>query len=179
MQILLTGASGSGVTTLGEALSSELNVPFFDADTYYWEPSEPPFTIRRPAPIRNQMLKADLSQHSAWIVGGSLISWGPEWQSLFDLAVFLWLPPAIRLARLQQREQDRYGDAISTDPVRQMQSEEFLNWAAGYDDGSAHGRTLAAQTAWLAALPCPVLELRGDLSVAERMVRVMQKLPVT
>ena len=92
--------------------------------------------------------------------------------------MFLWLPPALRLARLHQREQARYGAAIRRDPARAEQSRAFLAWAAGYDDNTSSGsRTLANHTTWLRHLTCPVLELRGNLTVAERLRRVQAKLP--
>ncbi|MFL6605024.1 MAG: hypothetical protein ACJ8R9_27330 [Steroidobacteraceae bacterium] len=43
MRILITGASGSGTTTFGRALATEMDWAFFDADDYYWMPSDPPF----------------------------------------------------------------------------------------------------------------------------------------
>ena len=93
------------------------------------------------------------------------------------MAVFLWLPPALRLARLHQREQARYGEAIRRDPARAAQSKAFLAWAAGYDDNSSGGsRTLANHSAWLRRFTCPVLALRGDLTVAERVQLIQTKL---
>ena len=58
--------------------------------------------------------------------------------------VFLWLPPALRLQRLAEREQLRYGAAIATDPTQAARTTAFLEWAAGYDDSSTGGtRTIA------------------------------------
>lgn len=139
--------------------------------------TNPPFTERRLAAVRDAQLIHDLTRNPSWIVGGSLIGWSPQWLAAFDLAVFLWLPPALRLARLHQREQARYGEAIRQDPARAAQSQAFLAWAAGYDDNSCGGsRTLANHTLWLSQFTCPVLELRGDLTVAERVACVQAEL---
>ncbi|WP_228410094.1 shikimate kinase [Chryseobacterium viscerum] len=35
MKIHIFGASGSGVTTLGKALSEELNLEYFDSDDFF------------------------------------------------------------------------------------------------------------------------------------------------
>lgn len=113
MRIHIFGASGAGSTTQGEDLSAELNIPYFDTDHYFWET---PFTVKRSAEERNAMLKADLAKHESLIVGGSLVSWGDEWLKTFDLAVFLYVPPDIRLERLRERELERYGNLIHTDP---------------------------------------------------------------
>ena len=173
MKLHLFGASGAGVTTLGHALSELLSVPYFDTDAYFWLPTEPPYTQRRPVAERDALLAHDLALPPSWILGGSVVGWGEHWLTAFDLAVFLWLPPALRLHRLHQREQTRYGDAIRHDPARAEQLRAFLAWAAGYDDNSSGGsRTLANHTRWLSHFSCPVLELRGDLTVAERVARV-------
>lgn len=177
MRLHIFGAAGTGVTTLGQALSTKLGVPYFDSDDYFWLPTEPPFTQRRPAATRDARLAADLAQAPRWILGGSVVGWGAHWLAAFDLAVFLWLPPALRLARLQARELARYGDIVFTDPARSAQHLAFLAWAAGYDDNSTGGnRTIANHTAWLARFACPVLELRGDLPVVERQRRVEGRL---
>lgn len=101
MKLHIFGASGTGVSTLGEALSHALQVPYFDSDTYYWEQSDPPFTVRRPAQTRDAALAHDLGLAASWILGGSVGAWGQRWLAQAELVLFLWLPPALRLTRLQ------------------------------------------------------------------------------
>ena len=173
MKLHIFGAAGAGVTTLGTALAAAWDVPYFDTDDYYWLPTDPPFTQRRPAAERDATLTKALASHPAWVVGGSIVGWGEHWLRDFEAVVFLWLPPALRLHRLRLREQARYGAAIQVSATRAAQSAAFLTWAAGYDDGSCGGtRTLANHTHWLREFACPVLELRGDQSVAERVAAV-------
>jgi hypothetical protein len=83
---------------------------------------------------RDAALARALARHPRWILGGSLVGWGKQWLAAFDLVVFRWLPPALRLQRLQQRELKRYGNVITSDPVRAEQHRAFLTWTAGYDD---------------------------------------------
>ncbi|WP_210518065.1 P-loop NTPase family protein [Hymenobacter terricola] len=177
MRLYIFGASGAGVTTLGQALSEQFGLRYFDGDAYFWEASDPPFTVRRPPYLRNAALASDLAQANEWVLGGCVTGWGEGWPPPADLVVFLWLPPALRLHRLRTREQARYGDIILADPARTAQTQAFLEWAAGYDDSSTGGaRTLANHTHWLSRFTCPVLELRGDLSVAQRLQAVQTKL---
>ncbi|MGI4762540.1 MAG: hypothetical protein ACRYF0_17645 [Janthinobacterium lividum] len=175
MKLHIFGASGTGVTTLGEALGAALGLPYFDTDAYFWEVTDPPFTQRRPPAARDARLAHDLAQQASWILGGSIGGWDAQWlRAPFELVVFLYLPPALRLHRLRQREHARYGAAIAASPARAAQSAAFLDWAAGYDDGSTDGtRTLANHTRWLTEFTSPVLELRGDLTVAERVAAVL------
>ena len=170
MKIHLFGASGSGVTTLGHYLAGELNCPYFDSDAFFWELSPVAFTTRRESALRNQLLLESLSTQKNWILGGSIVNWAIDLP--FDLAVFLWLPPAIRLQRLRTREHQRYGDSIYTDKKRNKLYQEFIDWCAGYDDNTASGRTIKVHEDWMRTLSCPLLELRGDLSVEERAAKI-------
>ncbi len=172
MKLHILGASCSGVTTLGNALAHHFNIPYFDSDEYFWEKTEPPFISRRNPALRNQMIVNDIIKHDSWIIGGSLLKWDLE--PIFDLIVFLYIPHEIRMERLRKRELERYGDIIFTDPIRNQQYNDFLNWARGYDDNTTQGRTLAAHESWLAEQTCQVLEIRGDYSVEERVRLVLK-----
>ncbi len=178
MKLHLFGASGTGVTTLGQALAAALQLLYFDSDTYFWQPSDPPFTVRRPPAARNAQLAHALARAESWILGGSIGGWDAQWLAApFDLVVFLSLPPALRLQRLRQREHARYGERIAADPAQAARTQAFLDWAAGYDDGTSGGtRTLANHERWLTQFTSPVLELRGDLTVAQRVAAVLAKL---
>lgn len=166
MLIHITGASGSGTSTLGAALAAELGGVHLDADDYYWLPTQPPFTHKRPAPERLASLLADVRSHAACVLAGSVVGWGDALENAFDLVVFLYLDPAIRVERLRRREIDQLGYA---DPA-------FLEWAAQYDTGPPVGRSLAKHRAWLARRSCRVIELVGDMSVGARVAAVLQAL---
>jgi uridine kinase len=135
-----------------------------------------PFTVKRNFQDRNALLKKAISQEANWIIGGSMVSWEPEWRQAFDLVVFLWLPASIRLNRLRNREFDRYGEVIFKDPVRNKHYEAFIAWASRYDDPAFEGRSLVAHQAWLQQLNCPVLEIKGDFSVSFRAQKVIEKI---
>ncbi|WP_448702501.1 AAA family ATPase [Mucilaginibacter sp. AW1-3] len=174
MRIHIFGASGSGVTTLGRHLSQQLQYPYFDNDEFFWEKSDPPFTIRRDPELRNQMLRNGIAGLDNYVVGGSMVSWGDEWLSAFDLAVFLLVPPNIRLDRLKKREYERYGDVIYNDPERYQQYLDFLNWAASYDDPESQRRSIGVHNQWMKGLTCKVIRIEGDTSVDERTMLILK-----
>ncbi|MBD1387731.1 adenylate kinase [Mucilaginibacter rigui] len=176
MKIHVMGASCAGSTTLGRALAQHLNYTYFDTDEYFWLPSAVPYTIKRETADRIAMLKTDLLGKTDAIVGGSLVSWGNEWLTMFDLVVFLYTPHDIRMERLHTREVERYGDQIFTDPFRADQYKKFTDWAKGYDDNTTNGRNLAVHQLWLSKVNCPVLKIEGDTTVAERIDLIMDKL---
>lgn len=113
MRLHIFGASSSGVTTLGLALSETLSISYIDSDDYFWEKSEPPYTVRRQPAERNALIQQAL-EPASWILGGSIIDWGADVFPAFDLVVFFWVPPAIRMARLKKRELEKYGTIIYT-----------------------------------------------------------------
>ena len=167
MRIHVTGASGSGTSTLGAALASALKGRHFEADDYYWLPTSPPFTEKRAAPERLSLLTNHLNAAETPVLAGSIVGWGPQLEDSFDFIVFLYLDAAVRVERLRQREIARYGYA----------NPEFLEWAAQYDVGPSEGRSLAKHRAWLEARTCPIIEIPGDLSVSERMAALVRAAP--
>ena len=167
MRILITGASGSGTTTLGRAIAEKLEGAYFDADDYYWLSTNPPFTQKRDRALRLSLLLEALQQASSAVVGGSIIDWGTELEDSFTLIVFLTVPTAIRVERLRKREIAQLGRA---DPL-------FLEWAAQYDEGRMDGRSLAKHERWLSTRSCPILRIDGAISVNERVARVLKALP--
>lgn len=166
MHIHLFGASGSGVTTLGKALAAQLQIPYFDADDYYWEPTNPPFQIRVEAITRNNRLVADLNKTPDWILGGSLDSWADFLKHEFDAVVYLWIPKTVRAIRLINREKERYGETLS------QQRHDFIDWALAYDDSNRQGRNRKRHEQWIPTLPCPVLRIEEAIEVEEKVKMV-------
>ena len=166
LRIHITGASGSGTSTLAAALARALGGAHLEADDYYWQPTPQPYTAKRHRNERLSLLLNDLCDVRVAVVAGSVADWGPELEDCFHLIVFLRLDTQARVARLLRRETERFG---RVNPA-------FLEWAAQYDQGAMPGRSLARQRAWLAARHCPVVELRSAASVDELVATVVQTL---
>lgn len=169
----LTGASGSGTTTLGRALASRWSVPHADADDYFWVPTSSPYTVKRPVPERLRLMEELFVGREAWVLSGSVMSWGEPVVDLVDAVVFLSVDDETRLARLHTRESTRYGERIGPGGDREAAHREFISWASGYEDPAFDGRSRAQHEAWLAGLGCPVLRLDGSLGVDELVDRVL------
>ena len=166
MQVLVTGASGSGTTTLGRALSRELEVEFFDVDDYFWVPTKPPYQQQRKPSARLSLLVADLAKVPRSVTSGSVINWGGALEDSFSLIVFLALQPELRLARLRAREDARFGRA---DPT-------FLDWAAQCDGEALDVNSRTGDEKWLKKRVCPVLRIEGDIQIPEKVARVAKVL---
>jgi adenylate kinase family enzyme len=166
VRIHITGASGSGCSTLGAALAERLGCAYLDGDNYYWLKPEPPFTDKRAADERLGLLKRDMAAAKDFVLAGSIVGWGEEVEGVFDLIVFLYLDAKVRVERLRRRELERFGTA----------DEDFLIWATQYDEGTREGRSLPKHRAWLSTRSCAILEVSGNLSVEERLKIVLQEL---
>ena len=134
-RIHILGASGSGTTTLGRVLAERLQYSHFDTDDYFWLPTDPPYTHQRERSERAQLLMDDLTAQDAWVISGSLCGWGDVAIPRFELVVFLWVPPDMRMARLHRREHARFGTRILPGGDMYEVSQAFLTWAAAYDEG--------------------------------------------
>ncbi|MGV7214549.1 hypothetical protein [Bradyrhizobium sp. UFLA05-112] len=167
-RVHLTGASGSGVTTLGRALADRLALPHHDSDDYFWLPTAPPYQTLRPMPERLRLMREMFLPRLDWVLSGSVTGWGDALIPFFDLVVFVITPREVRLTRLRAREAAHFGaDAVAPDGWRHEETEAFIEWAAHYETGEREGRSLAKHEAWLAGLPCPVLRVDGARPIAE------------
>jgi len=172
-RIHILGASGAGTTTLGRALAARLQCPHFDADDYFWLPTDPPYTHQRERTERQQLLMDDITAHDAWVLSGSLCGWGDMAIPLFELVVFLWVPHDVRMARLRKREFARFGERVLPGGDMYESSQAFLTWAAAYDEGGLDNRSRRLHDQWLGTLPCPILCFEGEYSIEEHLAVLM------
>jgi adenylate kinase family enzyme len=172
-RIHLTGASGSGVTSLGRVLAEALALPHHDTDDYFWLPTAPPYRDQRKASERLRLMREMFLPRADWILSGGLDGWGDEIIPQFDLVVFLTAPRELRMQRLRAREATHFGaDAIAPGGWRHEETRAFIEWASHYEDGTREGRNLARHQAWLARLPCRVLRLDGSRPLPELVAEV-------
>ena len=79
------GASGTGTTTLASAIASKNGYTHLDADEFYWEKTEQPYTVKVEPEVRRSNLKNEFENHEEVIASGSLVSWGNFWLTTFNL----------------------------------------------------------------------------------------------
>lgn len=164
-RIHITGASGSGTSTLGRSTASRLGCPVLDADDFYWLPTQPPFTTKRGPEQRWSLLAAALEEAgSCWVLSGSAVGWAPELDDLFTLIVLLDAPTTVRLERLRRRELDALGHV----------DQAFLDWAARYDSGDETIRSRRRHDTWLQQQTCPVLRLDSTLPTTQLTGEVLR-----
>ena len=171
------GASGSGTTSFGRGLASSLSIPHHDTDDYYWVPTDPPFQEKRPIPKRLSLMKEMFLPLESWVLSGSLVSWSETVIPYFDAVIFVSLDNDIRLKRVEQREEQRYGKAaLQPGGARHEAYKAFLEWNGLYEDPDFDGRSRAVHERWLNSLDCPVYRIDSSNSVDEMIKDFLSKL---
>lgn len=174
MRIHITGASGSGTSTLGLALAETLGIRHLDTDDFFWMPTDPPFTVQREVGARVAMLREEAPSEDGWVLSGSALKWGAEFEPLYDLVVFLTIDPIVHMERIRRREEARYGERIRPGGDMALQSREFMEWAESYDTAGPERRSLVGHEEWLKTVTRPVLRLDSSQPVGELVGDVLR-----
>jgi len=170
--IHIFGASGSGTTTLGRKICGEMGFALMDTDDYFWVPTDPKFTQKRPASERIELMKRDIERFDNVVISGSLTDWGDVLIPYFTLAVRLEIEQNVRIERLRKREKERFGARIMPGGDMYRTHMEFIEWAKSYDTAGVDRRSKAKHDEWQKLLTCEVLRLNGADSVEENFEKV-------
>jgi hypothetical protein len=114
-----------------------------------------------------------LTAQDAWVLSGALCGWGDVAIPRFELVVFLAIPHDRRMARLRQREHERFGERILPGGDMYESSQAFLAWAASYDEGGLDIRSRQLHEEWLRTLPCPTICIEGAYTIEEHLAVLM------
>lgn len=124
---------------------------------------------------RLRLMRELFLDRAEWVLSGSLDGWGDPLIPPFDLVVFVFVPTEVRLQRLRKREARRFRRRCRSCGRlwRHQELEEFIDWASRYDNDARVGRNLKRHEAWLAGLPCPVVEVDGTRATRELVEDVL------
>ncbi len=164
VNVHITGAAGSGVTTLGRALAGTLGAAHLDTDFFYWVPTQVPFTLKRPVDERLRLIAhaqaaTKVQPNGTWVLSGSLMGWGEPVIAQAGLVVFLSTTTEIRMDRLIARERALYGGRILPGGDMEEIHRTFVTWAQRYEDPDFAGRSRTTHDMWLSQMTVPVLRL--------------------
>ena len=159
--IIIFGSAGSGKTTLGGMVAEKLGYPYFDIDDYIWRTdTNQPFTVMYSREDKISRLMADISKGDHFVMAGSMDSFHASFDTLFDLAVHIAASIETRIARINKREYEIFGDRIVEGGDMYENHQHFLDYSARYDsDGSP---SMKVHEQWANSLPCKVIRLSGE-----------------
>jgi len=172
--IHITGASGSGTTTLAKAIAREFGFTHLDTDDFFWLKTDPPFTRKRDPASRRLILEKAINEAETCVISGSLTEWGDEFIPRFDLVIYVTAPTAVRIERLKEREYRELGERILEHGDMYENHQSFLRWAAEYDHGGLNMRSAAHHRMWLQQITCPVRYVDGTAPIC----KILSELPL-
>lgn len=170
--IHIFGSSGSGSTTFARAIADAYGFHHIDTDDALWIPTDPPFTRKRTPEAAKALILAQLEGHEKCVISGEFLGWDDFLRDRVDLYVYMNLPAAIRLERVQNREIRRFGSRVLPGGDMHAAHLEFLDWVRSYESDSLSHRSRMAHLKKIAALDKPVLRIEEPLSVAELLGKI-------
>lgn len=175
-RVLITGASGSGTSSLARALASALSSQVFDADDIFWCPSDPPFVTKRLVADRLKLMEALFLPRRDWIMSGAVMGWGQTITPRLTHAISLTLDSEIRMNRLRARETQRMGDLSQLSAHEAAAHKGFMDWSARFDDPTSSSRNRTHHDAFLAGLTCPVIHLDSAIPEPDLLAQAIAAL---
>jgi adenylate kinase family enzyme len=159
-RIIVFGASGTGCSTLGFALSQILGISLIETDDLYWDQKVEPFTRPNSKEQRQKLTQMTFATQAEWVLAGSVTGWSEFDTSQITAALFLSCDPKVRVQRITEREIARFGrERLFGDGDRAKNFSEFIEWTKHYDLGDFPGRSRPLHETWVKELACPVLSL--------------------
>lgn len=174
--IHILGASGSGTTTLGRAISEHFGYTHFDSDDIFWMPTNPPYTIKRETQERQKLLAENMARNEKCVISGSLCGWGDVFIPKFELVIFVDTPTQIRIKRLKERECHHFGDRILPGGDMYENHIEFIAWAEKYDNAGFEQRSRVVHMNWLKNITCPIITVDGSLPMEDMLNQVVNSI---
>ncbi|MGN0756615.1 AAA family ATPase [uncultured Treponema sp.] len=172
--IMIAGPSGSGKSSLGKIVAEKLGFPYFDVDDYIWKKDTPePFTQMYSKAEKISRLSGDIEPCEHFVMAGSMSSFHQAFDDKFELMVFLYAGPEIRLQRVHSRAIERFGERILEGGDLYESHRKFLESNRRYEtDGSPN---LNEQKKWIKNLPCAKIELNGTNSLESNAEIIVEK----
>lgn len=177
LRLIISGGPGSGCTTTARMLGKRLSVPVVDSDTYFHKPTDPPFQEQYTLEERCALLRPVLDPEGSWIFSGSVATWGLHALGLTH-GVFLNIPKEERLRRLLARQRAQFGARIESGGELQREHDDFIEWAAGYEEREGEGRNLKTDRSFVEAQSREFMEVNAPDSleaVVSRIGRFLEK----
>ena len=155
--IIIIGLNGSGKSTVCRELARRLDYKRMDVEDYYFLDSEIPYTVSRTREEVQQMIIDDIAEFQNYVLCSVNCNWDSEILDSLRLAVLLYAPLEVRMERIKQREEKRFGKRVLEGGDMYESQQEFHAFVAtrSHEDVKKQANTLK----------CPVLEIDATLPI--------------
>lgn len=185
--IAIFGPNGAGKSSIAHALAKKLACAELDVEDLYFPEqrasrqkalegeSDPmvysgvlPFSRPRTKEEVQSGIRRALAENPRFILSGVTMSWPEEILARIGIAFWVQAPLGLRLQRIGEREEKRFGARVLPGGDMYEQQKAFREMVAGRD--------AKAIEQMAARLHCPVYPLDGTLPVEENIARILGKL---
>ncbi len=170
--INIFGSSGSGSTTLAKTICQNFGYKLIDVDDYLWKKTDPPFTERYTNEQACNLIKNALKDGKNAVISGSLVGIADELKPNVDLFIYMNLDKDIRVKRIIERENGRFGTRVLPGGDLYEQHTSFLQWVSDYENNPETQRSRRQHLLWLEDVKHPVLRITDELSLEELLTLV-------
>ena len=174
--IAIVGLNGSGKSTLGHMLAKETGYHEMDVEDYFFPEQREsrrnalegtadiaagalPFSAPRGKEQVEKALLDDIRLHPEFILCGVSLNWCEELLSEINTVFWLKTPRDIRISRIKNREEARWGARVAEGGDMYESQLEFRRMAAGLSESKVSDS--------IAYLSCDVVALDGTLPPEE------------
>ena len=165
---------GSGKSSLGKIVAEKLGFPYFDVDDYIWKKdTSAPYTQMYSKAEKIRLLKSGIEPYEHFVMAGSMSSFHQAFDDNFEMMVFLYAEPEIRLRRVHKRAMERFGKRILEGGDLYESHQKILESNRRYESDSSPN--LGEQKEWMKSLPCVKIELDGGRSLESNAQIIVEK----
>ena len=165
--IVIFEANGCGKTTLGHKVARLLQYKHMDIEDYYFAKSVNPYTAPRAREECLDLMLADMETYGSFVLTAVSGDFGDKINTMYQCAVWMSAPLALRLERIKKRSCERFGERARPGGDLYEQEQKFFDYAAS--------RSLEPMERWAATLSCPVLRVDGAKPVTENAEWIVSK----
>ena len=166
-RIIICGLNGCGKSTLGDALSKELNYPHKDIESYYFNDNKTDYKYAQ-SRSKSEVTKAiekDFKNNHNIIFTSCKGDYGSI-SNLCDLVILIRLDKDTRVHRVKQRSYNQFGDRILKDG--DLYEREMIFFDKVYKKDESEIRE------WFNNLNCCRIEIDGKNTVEENVDVVLE-----
>lgn len=112
--ILVCGLNGAGKSTLGKYLAEKMNYRFMDIEDYFFSKTDKNYiyAAARTQKKAIELLLKDMRKDKNFVLAAVKADYGQEVASFLNYAVYVTVPKAIRMKRVEDRALQKFGDRV-------------------------------------------------------------------
>lgn len=169
-RIIVCGGNGAGKSTLGKRLATELGWTFKDIEKYYFpiNSTDYNYSEARTKEEVSELILADMKEHENFVLASVKGEFGSEVSKLFTCAILIEVPKELRMERVRERSNQKFGDRMLPGGDLYEKEEQFFDMV--------EKRPEDYTTKWLETVDMPVIRVDGTKAIEDNVVKIKEEL---